>query len=68
MITVTRTSTLFVETPTSVTSIAVTETTAMLAQQPTSAVFCYCHAPWHLFRSFSKPDLRSRTAYEKCCN
>ena len=48
MLAVTRKPTLFVKTPTSVTSIAATVTTAMLAQQPTPAVFCCCHAPWPL--------------------
>lgn len=71
MLAVTRKPTLFVKTPTSVTSIAATVTTAMLAllaQQPTPAAFCCCHAPWSLLWSFSKLNLRSRTANEQCCN
>ena len=60
--------------PLNVKSTAAQATTAMLAQQPASAVFSCCHAPWPLWWCFSKPEtwlrlrLRSSTAHDQGLN
>ena len=73
-ITVIKKPTLLVKMPLNVKSTAAQATTAMLAQQPASAVFSCCHAPWPLWWCFSKPEtwlssrLRSSTAHDQGLN
>ena len=76
-LTVIKKPTLFVKRPVdplNVKSTAAQATTAMLAQQPASAVFSCCHAPWPLWWCFSKPEtwlrlrLRSSTAHDQGLN